>query len=313
MGKVSWRCGNCGDNGTISGWQGTRWDLEPELERGSLVSLPQVKAARHERSGVDEHVIELDVELVSGPILIDRPVSRHIRICTNQTLHELHQLLQKAFDRTNDDAYEFMFGAPYEPGAQRFAGGIVTQLDDLDDPFDTRNINLASLTLEAGQSFGYLFDFGEEWIHRLTVSQIRETAGFHVSPCVLRRVGTVPQAPDVDDWEEDGVWHEFSQDDVSTTIHGPYDPSLAPDAHQWLEMDETERLFLVLEIARRRQPNGVRCSGQPCNIASRDHPLCSRNCDCKRSAPSVSSTGSATRARRRSPCCNPRTGTSYCA
>src|SRR3972149_8141789 len=29
-GEVEWRCERCGDNGVISGWEGTRWDRREE-------------------------------------------------------------------------------------------------------------------------------------------------------------------------------------------------------------------------------------------------------------------------------------------
>jgi len=94
-------------------------DITPTAER-QIVSLfhasQKANLARHnEPSG-----FRLEVELIGGPIQIEHHVSRRLRISSEKTLHDLHDLLvnlRMARGRT----YDFMFGAPTRlaPGASQ--------------------------------------------------------------------------------------------------------------------------------------------------------------------------------------------------
>jgi hypothetical protein len=247
---IQWVCPICRDSGNITGWKNTRWDLTGDLQSGQIVSLYQHQAHRSSRESTGRalNVYQLDVELIGGPIILDRPVARRIRIGGDQTLHDLHELLRSAFDWRDDEPYDFMFGAPYEPDARRFTGGIDPGNECQGEMPETRAISLDSLELCQGQTFGYLFDFGEEWIHRVTVSTIVEGRGY-VRARVVERQGTAPpQHPDPEDlWQEDMVWAEADDDYPMTGLYGPYIADEAPEPEMWLAMDELEQQLLVTE------------------------------------------------------------------
>lgn len=254
---VHWYCPACRDSGTITGWRSTRWDITPDLQSGQVVSLFQRQAQRasHPRPSCPVHLIELDAELIGGPVQIDHRVSRRVRISSDKSLHDLHDLLRQAFDWQEDEPYDFMFGAPYEAGAKRFTGGIDNSGDRDNEVSETRAVSLASLGLEPTHTFGYLFDFGEEWVHRLTVVAVSEVKSPIRSRVVGRKGTPPPQHPEPEDlWEEDLVWTEMDDDFPMTGLYGPYVAEETPDPEMWLAMDELEQQLLVGEAHSQSLP-----------------------------------------------------------
>lgn len=69
---------------------------------------------------------------------------------------------------------------------------------------DVRVVTLASLALSKGQTFLYLFDFGDEWRFRVRVHAITENAPTNANyPRLVETVGKAPrqyEAWDADDW-----------------------------------------------------------------------------------------------------------------
>lgn len=116
-----------------------------------------------------------------------RGVSRTVAVRGDQTLDDLHLILQVAFGWANDHLYGFwlsgrfwdrdavMYTPPFEP-------------DPDDRPTDTR---LDDLGLEAGQKIAYVFDFGDEWRVRLSVSGIVPADG-GTYPRILETRGEAP-------------------------------------------------------------------------------------------------------------------------
>lgn len=252
--EVHWSCPECQDAGVVVNWRSTRWDRTPDVDSGRLISLLRVRAerGRSRECGHEVCTYDLLVELVAGPLDVDEPVSRTLRLSGEATLHDLHELLRQAFDREDDEPYEFMFGAPYEPEARRFAGGLTTDDQEL---WETQLLPLDALELDEDQKFGYLFDFGEEWVHRVTVLVVRTVEG-PVEPEILDRTGcSPPQYPDGDDlWQDELIIGELDEDYPLSGLYGPYLAEEAPDSEMWLSMDELERQLLVLE-AHARQDN----------------------------------------------------------
>ena len=247
---IRWCCSKCADQGVITNWRDTRWDLGRELKDGRVVSLSQARARRalQRKVSPDVEVLEVRVELIDGPYALDQLVTRKLRIGSDKTLQDLHVLLCTAYDRPTDLPYEFLFGAPYEPDARRFSGVADNVVDDV--PCETL-IRLDELKLQTGQAFGYLFDFDSEWIHRLTI--LARRAG-RSSAAVTERVGASPPM-DEQSWADETLWDDIDDDDCPLSeIYGPYTADDAPDADVWLGMEEPERALLVLECHARTLP-----------------------------------------------------------
>ena len=157
-------------------------------------------------------VYELEVFLIGGPISKrfagkNRVVSRTILILGNQTLNHLHDTIFAAFGRREQHWYEFQVGGkgPMDPKARRYVllgaarglarkskpAGVVTQA------------TIDSLGLKAGDTFGYWFDFGDDWWHQINVEAIRDGALSGGRARITKRVGaSPPQYVDLD--QEDG-------------------------------------------------------------------------------------------------------------
>jgi len=127
-----------------------------------------------------------------------RRVSRTIALRGDQTLDDLHEAIFAAFDRFDAHLYSFYFPkAPTRRGsaAPKPKEYTAPQMFDEPDPFDDESrfdaaaTKLADLRLRPGQTFEYLFDFGDCWWHegiveavnisvpRARYAQIRESRG----------------------------------------------------------------------------------------------------------------------------------------
>ena len=156
-------------------------------------------------------VYTLEVILVEGMVTEDfaetNPVvSRTIEIRGRQTLWQLHRAIFRAFDRWDDcHMCEFQFGSgPHQPDGPRYVLSCALGAPGDDDPAagtidETR---LDELKLEVGRSFGYWYDFGDDWYHQIDVLAIGQAEAKTRYPRVTTRVGkSPPQYPPED--EED--------------------------------------------------------------------------------------------------------------
>ena len=84
-----------------------------------------------------------------------------------------------------------------DPKARRY--GLTQPADFGPDeaPADVSKNAVGSLGLKIGDTFGYWFDFGDDWWHQLNVTAIESTVPPGHYPRVVQRVGqSPPQYPD---------------------------------------------------------------------------------------------------------------------
>ncbi len=151
----------------------------------------------------------LDVFLIGGPVTEkfhkqNPVVSRIIQIRGDQTLADLHNAIFDAFARWDEHLYEFQFGkGPMDPKAKRYVlpdpyGMDMGEKNPPSGRVDEARID--SLGLKVGQSFGYWFDFGDDWWHQINVETIDEKVPRGKFPKVTKRVGkSPPQYADEDE------------------------------------------------------------------------------------------------------------------
>ncbi len=143
----------------------------------------------------------LEILLTNGPMsdefLTANPrVSRTIQIRGDQTLEDLHGVINDAFERDDDHLYGF-----YVPEGRSMYGGKELMLGAL----------VGSLNLRVGKKLRYHFDFGDDWIHDVKVKAVGEADADEKYPKVIEKVGQCPpQYPDIDEWD-DG---DESDDDI---------------------------------------------------------------------------------------------------
>jgi hypothetical protein len=143
----------------------------------------------------------LEVFLLSGPIsekfAKKNPIiSRTIQIRGDQTLGELHRAIFDAFGRWEEHMYEFQFGnGPMDPKAPRYGLADAFEMDGGGDKPPAGRVDrtrVDSLGLEVGRSFGYRFDFGDDWWHQINVEAIEDEVPGGKLPRVTKRVGKSP-------------------------------------------------------------------------------------------------------------------------
>jgi hypothetical protein len=150
----------------------------------------------------------LDVFLIGGPVTKafakkNPVISRTIQIRGDQTLEHLHYAIFDAFDRDDEHMYEFQFGkGPMDPQGERYVlpGPGMVDVGEKPPAGLVTDTALDSLGLEVGRSFGYWFDFGDDWWHQVNVEAIEESVPAGKYPKVIKREGkSPPQYTDEDD------------------------------------------------------------------------------------------------------------------
>jgi len=125
--------------------------IDPPARR--MIGFPNEAMARKQTDYYQLKVLLLDVK---------SQVWRRVHVAPNIYLNELHLVLQAALGWTNSHLHSFKFGEheyslSYEPG----------DLTDL-KMIDERGVALSSLIGEPGETFGYSYDFGDDWQHIVT-------------------------------------------------------------------------------------------------------------------------------------------------
>lgn len=123
---------------------------------------------------------------------------RTIAMRGDQTLDDLHEAIFHAFDRFDPHLYSFYF-----PRAPRRRGSNVTQPKEYvsalsfqgssgaERTFNAAASKIDGLGLKIGQTFEYLFDYGDMWWHEGTVEQIAAVS----RPRYPERVASHGQSP----------------------------------------------------------------------------------------------------------------------
>ena len=112
----------------------------------------------------------------------DRSIWRRIAIRGDQTLDDLHAAIYQAFDRDDEHLYAFYIGTKIGKQTRRqFLRNAMRYMPPyaldsyMEREGEAKNVEkstIASLHLVARQGFYYLFDFGDEWWHFITVENI---------------------------------------------------------------------------------------------------------------------------------------------
>ncbi|MEW5947301.1 MAG: hypothetical protein AB1742_14000 [bacterium] len=157
---------------------------------------------------IDNRLYVLDVFIISGPVTEEfvtknKVISRTIEIRGDQTLEDLHNAIFRAFDREEQHMYEFQFGrGPYSPDGRVYILPAALGSSGAKIAGYATRTTIGSLNLKVGHAFGYCFDFGDEWIHRINVVSIGDEAPPGEYPRVAKRVGESP--PQYAEWDNEG-------------------------------------------------------------------------------------------------------------
>jgi len=148
-------------------------------------------------------VIEFKVALKNR-----KSIWRRIATRSNQTLEQLHWAIYDAFDRDDEHLYSFYFPRPGARGREIFRNSDeYTHPAVVEDPSlfgsdagNAAKTKLGTLSLQVGQTFLYLFDFGDEWWHEIKVASVDGPVEKGKYPRIVERRGdSPPHYPDIDD------------------------------------------------------------------------------------------------------------------
>ena len=147
-------------------------------------------------------------------LLDNKRIYRNIEIVENQTLADLHKSIFKAFERFDEHLYSFFLtrkatkntGIIYDSPEFTHPMNLESQIGfDLKERYNAEKTKIGELTLSEKEKLYYLFDFGDEWWHELTVLRIRDVELSKGFPKIVKISGqSPPQYPDFeDDYDED--------------------------------------------------------------------------------------------------------------
>lgn len=99
------------------------------------------------------------------------PVWRRVVVPETFTFFRFHKVIQEAFGWQNAHLFQF---SPKGWGSQPAIG---LKFDDLEEDTETRDskrIKLAQVFTDPGQTYTYIYDFGDDWLHVLRLEAITD-------------------------------------------------------------------------------------------------------------------------------------------
>jgi hypothetical protein len=98
------------------------------------------------------------------------PVWRRVMVPGNFTFSQFHYIIQEAFGWDNYHLYSFSPGGyttyPVISDLSMYDG------EEDEEMIDSEEITLAEIFRAEGQKFSYLYDFGDYWLHTITVEKV---------------------------------------------------------------------------------------------------------------------------------------------
>ena len=138
----------------------------------------------------------MDGPMTKSFVKKNQVISRTIQIRGDQTLEDFHETIFEAFDREEEHLYEFQIGGrgPMDPEARRYVLSVMAGVTLADDEAagSVSETTIASIGLQKDESFGYWFDFGDDWWHQINLVSIEKVAPAGEYPKVTARIGNSP-------------------------------------------------------------------------------------------------------------------------
>lgn len=163
-------------------------DMEEEEEVASLYLLLQPLFGTGELTKLfigQEKVLQKGRYVFK--VSLDKDCWRTIQLDDMHTLLHMHELILAAFDFDDDHLYAFyMDGKP-------FSKNCYNSRMDFQGPF-VDEVTIGELYLRVGQSFVYLFDFGDEWTFTVVLESIDDWEGNgQIERTILQSKGESPE------------------------------------------------------------------------------------------------------------------------
>ncbi len=131
---------------------------DPSVTHGRCMACLSKQGKTHAATQKSLVVYTLKVVLQGS----DSPIWRRIQVRGNTKLDVLHMILQSAMGWGDKHSHEFIIGK------KKYANPS----QELEKTLDEAEYMLSALVKSEGQSFKYIYDFGDDWIHEVTVEKV---------------------------------------------------------------------------------------------------------------------------------------------
>jgi hypothetical protein len=141
--------------------------------------------------GIVEKTIDTKVELNRKgtyilKISLSKSIWRIVKLSHKETFHNLHNVIQEAFDFDNDHMYGFYKGASFRNGKEFYLGNPMGASEEYCE------LCIEEANIIKGQQFAYIFDFGDMWEFKIQVMDFIENEEFDVLPEIIEMKGESP-------------------------------------------------------------------------------------------------------------------------
>lgn len=114
--------------------------------------------------------------------IIKPPIWRRVLVAADCTFAELHRVIQRCMGWGDCHLHEFSVGTTSIGDPLQGNTGVT----------DERNCRLSDLGVRAGTSFKYVYDFGDDWRHTISVEKSLQKGEYEALNCVLETSGRSP-------------------------------------------------------------------------------------------------------------------------
>lgn len=137
---------------------------------------------------------------------------RIIEVSENCTFDDFHEVIFQAFDRFDEHLYSFFITRKDTKNIRSiYNAPEITHPLCVDDLMgyekmikSTSKTLIGDVGLNEKDIFHYLFDFGDDWWHRIEVQKINEINAKKKHIKLIKSIGeSPPQYPDYDDYEDE--------------------------------------------------------------------------------------------------------------
>jgi len=186
---ITWKCFKCGSEGNISKWQNSNWDFSASDESEDLDLLKEIFNHFSDPSDLDsnlpmfdfpkgqgrkkapsrkfDHYLQLKISLENTKPLI----WRRIEIPCTYTFWDLHVAIQDAMGWTDSHLHQFEVADPLT-GHPLFLGVPHEEDIDPESTIPEWEVRVASYLTLAHRTLTYEYDFGDGWVHKITLEAI---------------------------------------------------------------------------------------------------------------------------------------------
>lgn len=152
------------------------------------------------------------------------PVWRRVVVPGTFTFQRLHEVIQAAFGWWNDHLYQF------SPGGYGTEPTIsIPSEDDWEPVTDAREVKLSDIFRKKGESFIYIYDFGDNWEHKITLEEVTDEKPQKAS-CTAGKGACPPE-------DCGGIW---GYEEMKAILQSEPQSDEAAEFRDWLGLEDDE-------------------------------------------------------------------------